>query len=105
MRHGQVDRARANALGPGARSTRQLHARLGPADDLDLLPGEAHADAERLAHRLLAREPAGVALRRIRPRVAVRPLGLGEAALPEAGIAVERTLHPVDLDHVEADLH
>src|SRR5439155_15866619 len=63
------------------------------------------AEAEGLAHRLLAREAARVALRRIRARVAVRPFFLGEAALAEARIALERPADPRDLDQVDADLH
>ena len=46
---------------------------------------------------------AGVVLRRVRPRVAVRALGLGEAALAERRVALERAPDPLDLDQVDAD--
>src|SRR4029079_11226150 len=61
--------------------------------------------AERLADRLLAREPRRVVLRRIRLRVAVRALGVGEAALAETRVALEGTRDPRDLDQVDADSH
>ena len=66
VRHREVDRARADALGERRRPPRQPHARLRSADDLDLLPRESHAAAERLPDRLLAGEPSRVALRRAR---------------------------------------
>src|SRR5688572_9771137 len=104
MRHRQVDRARLDTLGERGGPSRQPYARLGPAHDLDLLPREAHAAPERLADGLLPGEPARVALSRTRARVAVLPLGVGEAPLakPWAG---ERALDALDLDDVDADLH
>src|SRR5206468_1770283 len=77
---------------------------LRSTDDLHLAPREAHATAERLAHRLFAGEPGGVALRRVVARVAVRTLALREAALAEAR-PLERPADALDLDHVDADLH
>ena len=67
----------------------KAHGRLRPAGDLDLPPREAprHAEPERLADGLLAGEPRGVVLRRVRPRVAVRALGLREAARGERRVA------------------
>ena len=88
---GRSRRSRA-ARPRGLRPAREPDARLRPPDDLDLLPREADADAERLADRLLAGEAAGVALGRIRARVAVGLLRLGEAALAEARVALERPL-------------
>src|SRR5262249_54559990 len=76
----------------------------GPAGDLDLLPREVDAAAERLPDRLLAREASGIALGRVFLRVAVRALRLREAALTEAR-ALERFPDPLDLDQVDADLH
>src|SRR5439155_23356712 len=85
----------------------QADRRLGAADDLDVAPRERarDAEAERLADRLLAGEPARIALRRVRARFAVGPLGLGEAALAEGRVAVERPADAVNLDQVDADLH
>jgi hypothetical protein len=81
-----------------------VHAGLRAAADLDLLPREVDAGAERLSDRLLRREATRVVLRRVRLRVAVRPLGLGEAALLEAfAVAVERAADALDLDQVDAD--
>src|SRR5260370_4990235 len=86
-------------------TAREAHGWLGPGDDLDLLPGggAGHTEAERLAHRLLAREAAGVALGRVRPRLAVRLLGRGEAAVAKPGVAVERAPDAPDLDEVGPD--
>src|SRR5204863_4141461 len=64
-----------------------------------------HAEAERLADGLLAGEPAGVALCRVRSRVAVRLLRRREAAVAETGVALERAADTLDLDQVDADLH
>ena len=68
MRHREIDRARLHLLGPRRRPAREADARLRPAGDLDLLPREADAAAERLADRLLAGEPPRVALRWVRLR-------------------------------------
>src|SRR5205085_5947614 len=76
-----------------------------PPGDLDLLPREADADPERLPDRLLPGEATGVALRRVRARVAVGLLGRREAAVAEARVALERAPDPRDLDQVEADPH
>src|SRR5579862_122378 len=105
VRHRQVDRLRADVLGPGGDAAREPHARLGPADDLDVLPRERarDAEAERLAHRLLAGEAPGVALRRIRTRVAVLLLGLGEAAVAKTRVPRERAADAFDLDEIGAD--
>src|SRR5262249_3550647 len=84
VRHGELDPPRADPLGHLRRPAAQLHPRLGPADHLDLLPGEVDARPERLPHRLLCREPTRVVLGRVRLRVAVLPFRLGEAAGPEA---------------------
>src|SRR5688500_10351300 len=94
VRHRQVDLAAPEALPRRPRPAREAYARLRPADDLDLLPGEPHADPERLPHRLFPRETARVALRGLRARVAVRDLGLREAALAEARVTLERALDP-----------
>ena len=103
VRHRQLDPARADPLRRRRRPPRQPHARLRPPGDLDLLPREVDADADRLADRLLAGEPRRVVLRRVRLRVAVRALGLGEAALAEARVPLERPPDPLDLDQVDAD--
>src|SRR5205814_1045679 len=78
------------------------HARLRAAGDLDLAPGEADAGAERLADRLLAGEARRVMLRGVRLRVAVGALGLGEAALAEARVSLERPRDPRDLDQIDS---
>src|SRR5436190_23404894 len=100
MRHREVDRARPDPLRPRRDRARQPHGRLRAAGDLDLLPGERARDPEpeRLPDRLLARETAGVALRRVRARVAVRLLGRREAAVAEALAPLERPPDPLDLD-------
>src|SRR5687768_1649304 len=84
VRHGEVDAARADPLSPRGGAAGEAYLGLGTAGDLDLLPGEAHAAAERLAHRLLAGEARRVALGGVGPRVAVGLLGLGEAAGAES---------------------
>src|SRR5581483_1346617 len=106
VRHRELDLRHAETLRPRGRPAGQVHARLRAAADLDLLPREVHAGAERLPDRLLRGEAARVVLRRVRLRVAVRTLALGEAALLER-IAVprERAANAVDLDQVHADLH
>src|SRR5262249_9780718 len=77
---------------------------LRPAADLDLAPGEVDSLPDRLPDRLLRREAPGVVLRRVRLRVAVRALRLGEAALAEpVPVALERTPDARDLDEVDAD--
>src|SRR3954451_23736792 len=78
-----IDLPHADPLGIARCATGERHARLGRADDLDVLPREPDAAAERLAHCLLAAETRRVALRRIAPGLAVVLLGLGEAAVPE----------------------
>ena len=105
VRHRQVDRTGAHLLRPGRDPAAETHGRLRPAGDLDVAPGERarNAEAERLAHGLFAGEPAGVALGGIRTRVAVRTFRIGEAPLPEARIARQRTAHALDLDQVDAD--
>src|SRR5262249_303614 len=91
-------------LGERGRPARQPDPRLRPTDDLDLLPREADAAAERLADCLLAGEARGVALSGMRTRVAVRALGVGEAALAKP-VPCERAADALDLDDVDADLH
>src|SRR6266542_4083767 len=105
MRHREVDRTRTGAFGPDGDPPAQPHGRLGTSDDLDVEPGEGacHAEAQRLPHGLLARESTGVRLGRVPPRLAVDALGLGEAALAEARIALERSADPVDLVQIDAD--
>src|SRR5436190_10202064 len=100
MRHREVDRARADPFGPCLQASRKRDAGLRPARDLDLAPreGARDAEAERLANRLLACEPSGVVLRRIRPGVAIGALGRREAALAKRGIALQRPPHARDLD-------
>src|SRR5919201_5578108 len=105
MRHREVDPARADTLGRRLRSAGEHDAGLRPASDLDLSPGEADARAERLPDCLLAREARRVVLRRVRPAVAVRALCFGEATFAEAGVALERTCDPGDLDQIDADSH
>src|SRR5262245_4303402 len=104
MGHREVDRPRLDLLRPRGSAAGEPDARLRSPGDLDLLPREADATAERLADRLLAGEPRGVALRRVRPRVAVLPFRQGEAALAEAR-PLECAPDPVDLDQVEAGAH
>src|SRR5215468_9692606 len=106
MRHREVDRADAERRGPLGEAARETHRRLRTSDDLDLLPGKrpGHAEAERLAHGLLSREAAGVALGRVPTRIAVGALSLGEAAVPEAPVTGERAPDPLDLDQVGADV-
>src|SRR5207249_2935733 len=77
VRHRQLDLAHAEPLGTVGQPSREPHRRLRTPGDLDLSPGEVDGDseAERLADRLLAREPRRVVLGRVRPRVAVGALG------------------------------
>src|SRR6185312_12070618 len=105
MRHRQVDRACTDTLGPGRHPAAEPYGRLRSSGDLDVAPGERarHAEADRLANGFLPREPACVALRRIRTRVAVRPFRFREAALAETRITLECTAHALDLDQVDAD--
>src|SRR5271154_2351238 len=105
VRHREIYRRGADGGSTRGEPPRQPHRRLRAPDDLDLLPRERARDAEpeRLADRLLAGEATRVALRRVRPRVAVRALGLGETALAEPLVARERTPDPLDLDQVGAD--
>src|SRR5437763_8215317 len=103
--HRELDLPGAHALGPRLRLPAQRHARLRPARDLDLAPREPDARAERLADRLLAGEARGVVLRRVRLRVAVGALGVGEAALAGARVALQRPRDPRDLDQVDAHTH
>src|ERR671936_2620767 len=98
MRHREVDPARAHPLGPRLRAPGEQDAGLRPPRDLDLSPGEADARPECLPDCLLARETCRVVLRRVRPAVAVLALRLGEAALAEAGIALERPSDQGDRD-------
>src|SRR5258708_2902137 len=107
MGHREVDRTGADALRPRLHAAVQRHARLRPSDDLDVAPRKRarHAEAERLADRLLAGEAPSVRLRRVLARVAVRALRLCEAALAEAGVSVERATDARDLDQVDADPH
>src|SRR5215831_9575309 len=107
MRHREVDAARAPRLRPAGDTAAQRHRRLRPPGDLDVEPGEGARDAEakRLADRLLAGEAAGVALRGIRPGIAVRLLRRSEAALAKARVALQRTADALDLDQIDADVH
>jgi ribosome-associated protein len=107
VRHRQLDLADAEPLGALAQPPGQPHGRLRTAGDLDLAPGEVdgNAEAERLADRFLAGEPRRVVLSRVRARVAVRPLGVREAARAKVRVARERPPHPVDLDQVDAYTH
>src|SRR6478736_6531529 len=107
MRHREVDRVDPERRRPFRQAAGEVHGRLGPPDDLDLPPreGAGHAEAERLADGLLAREAAGVALCGVRARVAVGALCLGEAALAEARVAPERPTDPLDLDQIRTDVN
>src|SRR5438876_918228 len=104
MRHRELDRARVHLLRPRGGATGEVDARLRPSADLDLLPREVDAAAERFADRLLAGESSRVVLRGIRLPVAVFALGRGEAALAEAG-PLERAPYTLDLDQVDTDSH
>src|SRR5439155_21765771 len=105
MRHRQVDRADAGLLGHPSDPAREPHRRLRPSDDFDLLPreGACNAEAERLADGFLPRETTGIALCRVRSRVAVRLLRRREAACAEARVALERAADARDLDQIRAD--
>src|SRR6476661_7480797 len=107
MRHREVDRVDPERRRPFRQAAGEVHGRLGPPDDLDLPPreGAGHAEAERLADGLLAREAAGVALCGVWARVAVGALCLDEAALAEARVAPERPTDPLDLDQVRTDVN
>src|SRR5690349_12749772 len=106
MRHRQLDPPRPDALCPGRRAAREVDAGLRAPPDLDLLPGEVDAGAERLPDSLLRGEPAGVVLRRVRLGVAVGALRLGEAACLEVlAVPRQRAPDPLDLDQVDADTH
>src|SRR5436305_15344601 len=102
MRHREIDRADTERGRPLGKPAGEPNRRLRPPGVLDLLPGECarNAEAECLADRLLACEAARVALRRIRARVAVGALRLGEAPLAEARVPRERPADPLDLDQV-----
>src|SRR4051794_5850651 len=105
MRHREVDGADAVVLRPGRDPAGEVHRRLRSAYDLDVLPGERARDAEAecLADGFLARDPARIALGRVRTRLAVRLLGLREAPVAEAGVTLERTADARDLDEIGAD--
>src|SRR5690349_17237216 len=105
MRHREVDRGNPERGSPLGETAGEAHRRLRAPGDLDLLPGERARDAEteRLADGFLAGEAAGVALRGVRPRVAIRALRLGEAALAKARVTSKGTPDPLDLDEVGAD--
>src|SRR4029079_1855481 len=90
-------------LGVARGATRERDARLGRPDDLDVLPREPDAAAERLGDCLLAAEARRVALGRVAPGLAVVLLRPREAAVSEPR-ALERPHDPVDLDQVGADL-
>src|SRR5215210_5522547 len=105
MRHRELDLSGADSLGTPLRLAAERGSPIQPPCDLDLAPGEAHARPERLADGLLAGEAGRVVLRRVRLRVAVRPLGIGEAALAEGRVALEGPCDPRDLDQVDADSH
>src|SRR6185437_10102028 len=106
MRHRKLDSPRADALRPGRGPALEKHTRLRTTPDLDLLPGEVDARTERLPDRLLCGEPAGVMLRRVRLRVAVLALGVGEAArLEVVSVARQSAPDPFDLDQIDADAH
>ena len=70
VRHREVDLTHTASLRDRGEAAREVHGRLRPADDLDLLPGEGacDAEAERLADGLLAGETPRIALGGIRPR-------------------------------------
>src|SRR5690349_2907327 len=104
MRHREIDRLHVSRGGDLRKPAGEADARLRPADDLDLLPGERARDAEPecLPDRLLAGEAAGVALGGIATGVAVPLLRVGEAALLEARVARERPCDARDLDQVGA---
>src|ERR1700730_17522598 len=105
MRHREIDRADPAPLGERGEASGEMHGGFRTADDLDLLPreGARDAEAERLAHRLLAGEAPGIALGRVRPRLAVGLLGRREAAVAEPCVALERAPDAPDLDQVRAD--
>src|SRR5690349_19383669 len=106
MRHRELDLPRADPLRPRGSAAAQVHARLRPSAHLDLLPREVDAGAERLPDRLFRCEAAGVVLRRVRLRIAVRALGVRKAALLErVAMPLERTADPLDLDQVDSDFH
>ena len=105
VRHREIDRAGRRRAPPRRprRPDRRTTAWAGRRSRSPARRSASDAEAERLADRLLAREAPRVALRRVRPRVAVRVLGLGEAAVAEPGVAVERAPDAPDLDQVGAD--
>src|SRR5438552_53829 len=105
MRHRQIDSTGPSPSCPRLNASGEANGRLRPPDDLDVPPCERARDAETecLADRLLARETSRVGLRGIRPRVAVRALGLGETPLAEARIAFERAADALDLDQVHTN--
>ena len=81
----------------------EAHRRRLAGDDLDLAQAEAAAEAERLDHRLLGGEAGREVAARAGPGRGVVALGLGEDALGEARVALQRPLQPVDLEQVDAD--
>ena len=105
MRHREVDLTCTDLLGPARDAAAQADGRLRPAGDLDVTPRERACDAEAqgFADGLLAREPAGIALRRVGPRVAVGAFRLREAPLAKAWVAVERPPDTLDLYEVDSD--
>src|SRR5579884_766064 len=106
VRHRELDRRGPHLLRPRGGTAAQVHARLRPPAHLDLLPREVDARPERLADRLLRGESTGVVLGRVRLRVAVCALHLGEAALFErVAVTLERQADPLDLDQVYSNLH
>src|ERR1044072_8302736 len=103
VRHREVEPFCPDLGRPLLHAARQPYGRLRAPGDLDIAPGERARDpeADRLADRLLAGEAGGVVLRGVRPGVAVSALRLGEAALPERRVPLERAADPLDLDQVD----
>ncbi len=99
-----VDRPEPDLLGSPEAAPVEVDERLaaGVGEDLDVLPGDRPgARPERLHDRLLGRE-AGRQL--WHPATAEGGLGRREDAADEAlGVAAQHALHPLDLDHVDAD--
>jgi hypothetical protein len=105
VRHRQVDRSGPDLVRPARDTAAEGDGGLWATRNLDIAPGKRTRDTEsqRLPHGFLAGEAACVALRRIRPPVAVRLFRRREAALAETGIPLERAADALDLDQVDAD--
>ena len=105
MRHREIHCPGSNSFGECKRAAREGHRRLGAPGDVDFEPGEVNTASKRLADSLLTRKASRIMLRRVRSRVAIGSLGLGEHTLTKPRVALESASNPPNLDDVDANAH